>query len=392
MTAARTAAAALTGERFCESLAARGMRFYTGVPCSYFTGAIAYATEHHTYVNAANEGAALAVAAGAALGGARPVVLLQNSGFGNLVNPLTSLSLVYEIPALLFISLRAWPDELSDEPQHRVIGRELANVLDAFGVHNAVMPADPDAFEAALDEADAELRRGRVAALLVRKGSIAGPACASNGSNGEPACSRNGSNADRPLSRAESVAIVADAAGERDAIVSTTGEISRELFAQRDRPGNFYMQGSMGHAPSIALGAALARTGVRVFVLDGDGAALMHLGALSTIGAIKPRDFLHVILDNEAYATTGNQPTTSSVTRLEDVALACGYRAAWRCTTREELVALLRRAREHPGPSCIVVKTNLREATGLPRVTSAYTPVDTTRGFTAFLADGARGD
>jgi phosphonopyruvate decarboxylase len=401
MTAHTAAAAALTGERFCESLAARGMRFYTGVPCSYFTDAIAYANEHYIYVNAANEGAALAVAAGAALGGARPVVLLQNSGFGNLVNPLTSLSLVYEIPALLFISLRAWPDELSDEPQHRIIGRELANVLTAFGVHNAVMPTDPDAFEAALDEADAELRRGRVAALLVRKGSIAGPACASK-------CSRNGSNADRadargsmrsgesaedrPLSRAEAVAIVADAAGERDAIVSTTGEISRELFAQRDRPGNFYMQGSMGHAPSIALGAALARTGVRVFALDGDGAALMHLGALSTIGAIKPRDFVHVILDNEAYATTGNQPTTSSVTRLEDVALACGYRAAWRCTTREELVALLRRAREQPGPSCIVVKTNLREATGLPRVTSAYAPADTTRGFTAFLADGAHGD
>ncbi len=380
MTAARTAPA-LSGERFCESLSARGMRFYTGVPCSYFTAAIAYAAERYTYVPAPNEGAALAVAAGAALGGARPVVLLQSSGFGNLVNPLTSLSMVYEIPALLFISLRAWPDELSDEPQHRVIGRELANVLDAFGVRNAVMPADPDAFEAALDDADAELRRGRVAALLVRKGAIAPPACAAED---EPA--------DRPLSRVEAVATVADAAADGDAIVSTTGEISRELFARHDRAGNFYMQGSMGHAPSIALGVALTRTGRRVIVLDGDGAALMHLGALSTIGALEPRDFVHVILDNEAYATTGNQPTTSSVTRLEEVALACGYRAAWRCSTREELVALLRRAREERGPICIVVKTNLRETTGLPRVTSAYAPTDTTRNFTRFLAGSAHGD
>lgn len=375
----------MTGEAFCAALGRRGMRFFTGVPCSYFASAIAYASAapDFTYVGAANEGAALAVAAGAALGGARPVVLLQNSGFGNLVNPLTSLSLIYEIPALLFISLRAWPDELSDEPQHRIIGRELANVLDAFGVRNAVMPDDPDGFEAALDDADAELRCGRVTALLVRKGSIAGPACAADA----PA-------AERPLSRAEAVAIVAQAADESDAIVSTTGEVSRELFALHDRAGNFYMQGSMGHAMSIALGAALARTQPRrVTVLDGDGAALMHMGSLSTIGSVKPTDFVHVILDNEAYATTGNQVTTSVETRLEKVALACGYRAAWRCSTRDELERLLALAREGPGPACIVVKTNRRESTGLPRVTSAYAPADTSRNFAAFLANGgARAD
>lgn len=375
-------ATALSAAAFCDALRRRGLTFWSGVPCSYFAPALAHAAHDpaFTYVGAANEGAALGIAAGAALGGARPVVLLQNSGFGNLVNPLTSLSLVYAIPALLFVTLRAWPDELADEPQHRVIGRELTNLLGALGVHHAVMPVDPGGFEAALDQADAVLRQGGMAALLIAKGSLAGPGRA--GPDGA---------AERPLSRAEAVDTVAASAPADEAIVSTTGEISRELFALHDRPGNFYMQGSMGHAAAIGLGVALARPERRVLVLDGDGAVLMHLGTLSTIGYEAPARLVHVVLDNEAYATTGNQPTTSSRTKLEEVALACGYRWARRCATRAELEALLRAARAERGPVCIVVKTNLREAHGLPRVTSAYAPPDTTRIFGSFLTGGAGG-
>jgi phosphonopyruvate decarboxylase len=375
-------AGVLGAEAFCAGLRRRGLTFWSGVPCSYFAPALvrAGADPAFTYVSAANEGAALGIAAGAALAGARPVVLLQNSGFGNLLNPLTSLSMIYDIPVLLFVTLRAWPDELDDEPQHRVIGRELTNLLDTLGVRHAVMPVDPAGFEAALDEADAVLRRGRVAALLISKGSLAGAGRAA------PAAS-----AERPLSRAEAVETVAASAPDDEAIVSTTGEVSRELFALRDRPGNFYMQGSMGHAAAIALGVALGRPERSVLVLDGDGAVLMHMGTLSTIGYERPERLIHVILDNEAYATTGNQPTTSVTTRLEDVALACGYRWVRRCATREQLAELLRTARAQSGPACILVKTNQRETDGLPRVTSAYAPADTTRIFSAFLAGGIRG-
>jgi phosphonopyruvate decarboxylase len=353
---------------FCETLRRRGYDFYTGVPCSYFQGPIALASQDPAlrYVPAANEGAALAIAAGAALASTRPVVLLQNSGLGNLVNPLASLSLVYRIPALCFVSLRARPGGPEDEPQHRVMGGVTADLLELLGVPGRLLPDGADGFAELVDEADRAFRSGLPAAVLVPKGSIGGYPAATPAAAG------------RPLTRAEAVGCVAEQLRPEDVTVSTTGFISRELFAARDLPGNFYMQGSMGHAAAIALGIALQRPRRTVLVIDGDGAVLMHMGTLSTIGACAPPNLVHVTIDNEAYESTGGQATTSRGTRLEDVARACGYRSAVCCGSRAEVEAALRAARAEPGPSFVLVKVGPAAPGEPPRITTRHSPTDTT--------------
>jgi phosphonopyruvate decarboxylase len=359
----------ISADDFCACLERHGYTFFTGVPCSYFQGPIELATngERLRYVAAANEGAALGVAAGAALAGARPVVMLQSSGFGNLVNPLTSLSMVYGIPALVFISLRAHPDGYGDEPQHRVMGASLERLLGVLGLPVEPLPEDAAGFERLLDDADTRFADGRSTVVLVARGSI-GTCPVGMGAADEP-----------PLSRAEAVACVVEELPADAVTVSTTGLISRELFAARDLASNFYMQGSMGHAAAIGLGVALERADRPVVVVDGDGAVLMHMGTLSTIGFYAPANLVHVVIDNEAYESTGSQATTTSRTRLEEVALACGYRRAWRCTRAAEVRDALRAAAAGGGPALVLVKVNRSAASEPPRVTTTYAPADTTR-------------
>lgn len=365
-----------------DRLAGHGFRFFTGVPCSYLKHLInqVLADPKARYVPAANEGTALGIAAGAAEAGQRPVVMIQNSGFGNLINPLTSLSLIYRIPTLLMISMRAFqfPDGELDEPQHRIVGSKLTGMLDQLDVPYAVMPDDPAALTDVLANAATVVDQGGVFALLVVRNAIKGPSKAP-----EPAA------AAYPLSRVEAIRMVAEHLGEDDAVVATTGMVGRELFGVADRPGNFYMQGSMGHALPIGLGVALAgRPDRRVVVLDGDGSAIMHLGTMSTVGAFAPPNLLHVVLDNEAYATTGNQITTSTTTRLDGVAEACGYRWSAFCRDAAEFSAALERAGQGGGPGCIVVKINHETMEKTPRVTTRYEPDETAAIFASFLKEG----
>lgn len=359
----------IPAEEFCAVLERHGYAFYTGVPCSFFQGPIEIASRRSQlrYVAAADEGAALGIAAGAALAGARPVVLLQSSGFGNLVNPLTSLSMTYGIPALLFVSLRAYPDGYREEPQHRVMTAVLQPLLDALGLPARPLPERADGLERLVHEADERFLAGGPTVVLVPRGSI--------GTWPAEAAPANGPT----LSRAEAVACVVDELPERAVVVSTTGLISRELFAARDLPGNFYMQGSMGHAMAMALGMALRCASRPVVVLDGDGAVLMHMGTLSTIGSCAPANLVHVVLDNEAYESTGSQATTSSRTRLDGVAEACGYRHVSRCRDAHGLRRALAAAGREPGPTFVLVKVSRRPAPEPPRVTTRHLPADITR-------------
>lgn len=364
-----------------DRLAGHGFRFFTGVPCSYLKHLInrILADPGAQYVPAANEGTALGIAAGAAEAGRLPVVMIQNSGFGNLVNPLTSLSLIYRIPTLLMISMRAFrlPGGEIDEPQHRIVGAKLTGMLDQLGVPYAVMPDDPAEAWDVLATAAGTVSGGGVFALLVLKDAIKGPSEAPV----PQALSY-------PLSRVDAIRLVAENLGKDDAVIATTGMIGRELFGVADRPGNFYMQGSMGHALPIGLGAALAgRPDRRVVVLDGDGAAIMHLGSMSTVGCFAPANLLHVVLDNEAYATTGNQITTSTTTRLDKVAEACGYHWSAFCRDAAEFSAALAHARGKEGPGCIVVKINHKTMEKTPRVTSRYEPDETASLFASFLKE-----
>ena len=369
--------AALTGQLFCDQLWDRGYEFFTGVPCSFFKNAInqVIADPRFRYVIAANEGAALGIAAGAWLGGQKPVVLIQNSGTGNLVNPLTSLSLPYGIPALIFISGRAYPDGEGDEEQHRIIGRTVRDLMLGFGVHHLDMPVDAASFGGFLDRADEIVTRGEgVVAAMVPKGAIQG--------SREPSPTASA----YPMRRMEAIRLVAEALHGDEAVVSTTGKISRLLFSIHDRQGNFYMQGSMGHARSIALGVALSKPARRVVLLDGDGATLMHMGSLSSIGHYAPTNLVDIVIDNEAYESTGNQDTTSSTTDLAAVARACNYSTVHRCENRAALVAHLDEALEGRGPTFLHVKVDRKKDVAPPRITETYRQRETSRIFRGFMS------
>jgi phosphonopyruvate decarboxylase len=352
-------------DRFCDELADRGIDFVAGVPCSFFSAPIERLTREGRYVPAANEGSALALAAGAAVGGARAVVIAQNSGLGNLINPLTSLGMTYDIPVLMFVSLRGWPDPAGDEPQHAVMGVTTHGLLDALGVPNWTLAAAATSLVPVLDEAERELAAGRPAVVLVEKGSV--ETCAPWAAPDRP---------DARPTRAEALAAVMPLL-QGLPVVSTTGYTSRELFARGDTDTQFYMQGSMGHAAAFGLGLATRRAGRGpVVVLDGDGAALMHLGAMSTIGAARPTALLHVIFDNNAYESTGAQPTTSPTVDFVALGRALGYASSRSCGSLPELREAVVAARDGGGPHLIVVPIARMTGAAPARATSAVTAQD----------------
>jgi phosphonopyruvate decarboxylase len=352
-------AAMIGADDFCQALAERHIDYVTGVPCSYLAGPISALTRQGRYVPAVNEGAALAMACGAVAAGTRAAVMAQNSGLGNLINPLTSLQIPYAIPLWVFMSLRGWPDPGGDEPQHAVMGAVTHTTLDILGVpHWTLGPGDDgQALRKILDEAGPGVESGKAAFVLCAKGSVGG---ATDGSphGGVPG-----------LDRAEALDLILSR-HSGGPVVATTGYMSRHLFAYRDLPGNFYMQGSMGHAAAFGLGLAMHQR-QRVVVLDGDGAALMHLGTMSTIGAAAPVDLLHVIFDNGAYESTGRQPTSAATTDFPLMARAAGYATAHHAATAGEIQAALGAADGVPGPHLLAVRVRPGHGTVPSRATSA---------------------
>lgn len=360
----------------------RGFALASGVPCSYFAGPIEVLSRREAgYVGAANEGAALAIAVGAALGGSRSYVMLQNSGLGNLVNPLTSLAMSYDVPVLCFVSLRGFPDPSDDEPQHEVMGRTTHALLDVFGLHHGTLrggdgPAD---FARILDQAEVALATGQPAFVLVEKGAV-GPA---DDAGSQPAASG--------LQSAEVMKLVARVVAGHP-VIASTGYISRELFGVDDRATHFYVQGSMGHASGVGLGLASQRSGGPVVVIEGDGAALMHLGTLSTIGAKRDVHLLHIILDNGTHESTGGQATTSPSTSFVAAARAMGYSTAVEGHRLDEVATSLMRMLATPGTHLCVVPVLPRPAgSALPRVTSALRPPELRARFLAAVGGPGTG-
>ncbi|WP_340557771.1 phosphonopyruvate decarboxylase [Streptomyces sp. GSL17-111] len=368
----------ITAQEFVDALEGRGFTASSGVPCSHFGGPIALLGEHgKQYVPAANEGAALAVAAGFSLAGRASYIMLQNSGLGNLINPLTSLVMTYRLPVLTFVSMRGWPDPADDEPQHEVMGPLCHPLLDELGLPHWTLRADDgvERYHSVLDAALDEFKAGRPPFVLVERGAVGKAA----GSGTKVADTGR-------MTSVEAIGVVRERAKEA-VLVSTTGYTSREVFAEADGPGNFYMQGSMGHASALALGVALARPERTVVVLDGDGAALMHLGTLSVIGDQVPANLVHVVLDNGLHESTGGQRTTSGTTSFPDVAKAMGYRNVQRCATPGELDAFLRTALECDGPHLCAVPTRPRSGAVPPRATSALSAEEIKERFIRTLTE-----
>lgn len=354
-------------------VAVLGADFYTGVPdsqlkplCDYLHNR--YGTDPKHHVIAANEGNAAALAAGYHLAtGKTPVVYLQNSGLGNILNPAASLlnRKVYGIPCLFIVGWRGEPG-IHDEPQHIFQGEITQKLLEQMDIPAFVMDKNVtgEQLAAKLDEYRILLAKGGQAAFIVRRGALSYDGQASYGNS-------------YSIVRESAILSIAQTAGN-DIVVSTTGKISRELYETRERLGqgherDFLTVGSMGHCSSIALGIALQRPRRRVWCLDGDGAALMHMGAMALIGANGSSNLVHIVLNNQAHESVGGMPTAVGTLDFPSIARACGYPSVSSVDTPEMLKQAMEAAKAGNQLTFIEVKCALgsRNELGRPTATPA---------------------
>lgn len=328
---------------FYDTLASKGIDFYAGVPDSLLKNLCAYITDHadakHNII-AANEGGAMGLAAGHYLAtGQIPVVYMQNSGEGNIINPLASLTdkEVYNIPVLLVIGWRGKPG-VHDEPQHVKQGKVTTGLLNVMGIDYTVLSKEEDKAEKQIEKAITYMQQTKECyALVIEKDTFEEYKLSSSVSTLQASLS---------LSREEAIQTVAAALGEKDVIVSTTGMISRELFEYRAAQNqgherDFLTVGSMGHASQIALGIALEKPDRTVWCFDGDGASIMHMGSMAIVGSKAPKNYVHVVFNNGAHDSVGGQPTVGLSIDLTAIAKAVGYKHVYSVDNKEELERLL---------------------------------------------------
>jgi len=336
----------IVAEDFIQAASRHGFDLYSGVPCSFLKPFInrVIDSDKLRYVGAANEGDAVAIAAGAELGGQRSIVMFQNSGLGNAVSPLTSLTHIFRIPVLLIVTLRGEPGRPADEPQHELMGEITTRMLDLMNISWDFFPESDADIESALLKALASMQEhSRPFAFVMRKGSVADAELQAQAVV-RPLPRQASSLARKPVAqRGAMLRAVQSASAADDVIIASTGYTGRELYASGDRPNQLYMVGSMGCAISIGLGLALARPERRIVVLDGDGAALMRLGALATVGFERPGNLLHIVLDNGLHESTGGQATVSQSIDFCALAAACGYTQVASVSAPAELAALIAR-------------------------------------------------
>ena len=335
---------------FVSLLRRRLVSFVSGVPCSYLGPLLVEldGVQGIDVVHAANEGEAVAACAGAALGRRRSLAFMQNSGLGNAVSPLASLTSTFRIPMLLLVTWRGGRPG-GDEPQHRLMGDITPRLLDLLEIPHEPLPDELVAVEDALDRADHHMTvEGRPYALIVGPDTFR-PSMRGDRDPAAPRRSRStpierlgvGDSAARPT-RADALArIIRSTPPKRSVVLSSTGYTSRELYAWTDRPSHFYMVGSMGCTAALGLGLAVARPDVHVVVVEGDGSALMRLSGLPMVGAIAPRNLVHIVLDNQVHESTGAQPTLSPSVGFADIAHASGYGLAVEGDRLEVLDAVL---------------------------------------------------
>ena len=360
-----------------------GADFYTGVPdsqlkalCNYLMDRYGIDPNHH--IIAANEGNCTALAAGYHLAtGKVPVVYMQNSGEGNIINPVASLlnDKVYAIPVIFVIGWRGEPG-IHDEPQHIYQGEVTVKLLEDMDIATFVIGKETTEEEvsAKMEEFREILSAGKDVAFVICKGAL---------TDAPKVVYKN----ENQMVREEIIRHIVNASGE-DPIISTTGKASRELFEIREANGqahkyDFLTVGSMGHSSSIALGVALNKPNTRIWCVDGDGAVLMHMGSMAVLGANKPANLIHVVINNGAHETVGGMPTVAGAIDLVAVAKACGYPNAVCVSNFEELDKELENAKGRNELSFIEVKCSIgaREDLGRPTTTA----LENKNGFMEYL-------
>lgn len=359
--------------------------FFTGVPdsqlkalCNYLMDTYGIDPKHH--VIAANEGNCVALAAGYHLStGKIPVVYMQNSGEGNIINPVASLlnDKVYAIPMVFIIGWRGEPG-VHDEPQHIYQGEVTLKLLEDMGIRSFVIGRDTtyDETAAIMNSFRQELGEGRNVAFVIRKGAL----------TDAPEVDYRNSNS---MLREEIIRHIVKVSGD-DPIICTTGKASRELFEIRSADGqshkyDFLTVGSMGHSSSIALGIAIHKPGRKIWCIDGDGAVLMHMGAMALIGANRPSNLIHVIINNAAHETVGGMPTVASAIDFVSIARACGYPSAVSVDSLDLLDKALADAKEKNELTMIEVRSSLGSRADLGRPT--VSAVENKRAFMEYLSE-----
>jgi len=357
-----------------------GFDFWAGVPCSFLTPFINYTIGDGelNYVSSANEGDAVAAATGAALGGRRAVAMMQNSGLGNAVSPLTSLNYVFRIPILLIVTLRGEPGK-PDEPQHDLMGQITPALLDTMRIPWSWFPDSAGEVESTLQTAVSHMdASGRPYALIMKKGMVAAyplkhaPGAARKAAGAIPHVHGHG----RTLpSRYEVLErLVAETDPSETVLIGSTGFNGRELYAIADRPNHLYMVGSMGCAASLGLGLSLVRPDRKIVVIDGDGAVLMRMGNMATVGAYGRDNLYHLLLDNRVHESTGGQATVSANVDFAAVAAACSYTGSF--SSSEDAPDLKGFLRAN-APAFMQVLTRRGVPDGLPR--PSVKPADVAR-------------
>ena len=370
----------MKAERFAEIL---GSDFYTGVPdsqlkplCNYLMHTYGIDPKHHLI--AANEGNCTALAAGYYMATGRiPTVYMQNSGEGNIINPVASLvnDHVYAIPIIFVVGWRGEPG-VHDEPQHIYQGMVTLKLLEDMDISAFVVSSDTTEeelmerrreFQSLLDE-------GKQVAFVIRKGAL---------SYYEKVDYQN----HNMMKREEIIQHIAKVTGN-DPIISTTGKASRELFEARTAAGesherDFLTVGSMGHASSIALGVALGMPGQKIWCIDGDGAMLMHMGSMAVIGSQRPENLVHIVINNSAHETVGGMPTVAGRMDIVAIARACGYPDAVSVDNFADLDEELEKAKKESGLRLIEVKSSIGARADLGRPTT--TALENRRNFMAYL-------
>jgi len=367
----------MEASRFMDILDSLGGGLYTGVPDSLLSPFIDALMDRYgiseKHIVAANEGAAVGLAAGHFLATSSPaVVYMQNSGIGNAVNPICSLlhEKVYSIPSIFVIGWRGEPG-IKDEPQHVFQGEITLSLLECLEIPYYVISDENDDFDSAVKQFEKHLKNGRSVAFVVKKGSLQYD-------------KKRKYISDATLSREDALMTIlandADKPIERRAVyVCTTGKLSREVFEIRERQGighgsDFLTVGSMGHSLMIAYGIALAKPERCVFCLDGDGAVLMHMGSLAVVGVHKPKNLLHVVINNGAHETVGGLPTVGENLEFSKIAQAVGYQKIFRVTQAAELDDVMQSFERDSGPVFIEIICNLSSRSDLGRPTT--TPIE----------------
>lgn len=376
----------ISAEDFLKPARERGFDFFTGVPCSFLTPVInaVISDRRISYVGAASEGEAVAIASGAWLAGRNTVVMCQNSGLGNAVNPLTSLNYPFQIPTLLITTWRGQPG-LKDEPQHELMGLITDRLLEVMEIPHFPFPDEKSAVAGAFDAAERAIaEKSLPAAFIMEKDSVRDDGLDQPVRTLPPpgAFTDHREHGERPA-RAAILERFLGLVPPSAPVIATTGKCGRELFTLNDRDQHLYQVGSMGCASAMGLGVAL-NVDRPVVVLDGDGAALMKMGALATIGAESPANLVHILLDNGVHDSTGGQATVSASVDFAALALACGYAQAMSCDSVGGFEAACTSAFAGAGPSLIHMRIAPGSMSPLGRPT--ITPSDVARRFKAFLA------